>query len=69
MISYLINKRNKREAVVLPIDDYNRLIKEFNRFKKRTEEFEDALDIKLANKALKERERIDFILKNYVYRL
>lgn len=62
MISYLTNTRNKKEAVVLPINDYNRLLKELNRFKKRTEELEDELDIKLANKALKERVRIDFIL-------
>ncbi|MBI1939198.1 MAG: hypothetical protein HYS25_13900 [Ignavibacteriales bacterium] len=66
MISYLINKKNKKEAVVLPIDHYNKLLKELYRIKKRNEELEDELDIKLARKALKEKERIDFILKNYV---
>ena len=66
MNSYLVDKNNKKKAVIVPIDEYNTLVKELKKYKKITESLEDELDIKLANKAIKERERVDFILKNYV---
>ncbi len=66
MYSYLVDKENNKRAVLLPIDEYKMLVKELKRYKKRTEVLEDELDIKLAKKAVKERERIEFILKNYV---
>lgn len=66
MYSYLVDKENKKKAVLVPVQDYNKMLRTLKTYKKRIEELEDELDIKLANKALKENGRFDFDSKNYV---
>lgn len=67
MHTYIVDESNTKKAVVIPIDEYEQLTKALNEYKKRLDELEDELDIKLATDAIKNKnERIPFDITNYV---
>lgn len=67
MYKYILDEKNNKEAVILSIKEFEKIQKELKENKERIEKLEDELDIKLANKVLRSKEKaIPFDLKNYV---
>jgi len=65
--NYVINEDGQKIYAVVPIDEYNKFIKESRKNKRKIEELEEQLDIKFAQKAIKKNEdALNFIPQNYV---
>jgi len=65
--NYVINEDGQKIYAVVPIDEYNKFIKESRKNKRKIEELEEQLDIKFAQKAVKKNEDVlNFIPQNYV---
>ncbi len=64
---YVINEDGQKIYAVVPIDEYNRFIKESKKNRRKIEELEEQLDIKFAQKAVKKnKEVLNFATQNYV---
>ncbi len=67
MYKYILDEKNKKESVILSIKEFENIQKELRENRERIEILEDELDIKLADRVLKSKEKtIPFDLKNYV---
>ena len=67
MYKYILDERENKTAVILSLKEFENIQKELKKSKKIIEILKDKLDIKLANKVLKSKEKpIPFELKNYV---
>jgi hypothetical protein len=67
MYKFILNEKEKKTAVILSIREFENIRRELKENRKRIEILEDKLDIKLAGKALKSKEKkIPFDLDNYV---
>ena len=65
--NYVINEDGQKIYAVVPIDEYNKFIKELKNNKRKIEELEEQLDIKFAQKAIKKNEEVlNFVPQNYV---
>ena len=64
---YVIKEDGQKIQAVVPIDEYNRFIKESKKNRRKIEELEEQLDIKFAQKAVKKnKEVLNFATQNYV---
>lgn len=67
MYKYILDEKNKKESVIMSIKEFENIQKELRENRERIEILEDELDIKLADRVLKSKEKtIPFDLKNYV---
>lgn len=67
MYKYILDEKENKTAVILSIKEFENIQNELRENRERIEELEDELDIKLANKVLKSKEKsIPFDIKNYV---
>jgi len=67
MYKFILDEKEKKTAVILSITEFEEIRKELKENRKKIEILEDKLDIKMAGKALKSKEkRIPFDLENYV---
>ncbi|HED37772.1 MAG TPA: hypothetical protein ENI76_05950 [Ignavibacteria bacterium] len=66
MYKYILDEKENKTAVILSIKEFENIQKELKETREKIDTLEDKLDIKLANKALKSKEkRIPFDLRNY----
>ena len=67
MYKYILDEKENKTAVILSIKEFENIQKELKETREKIDTLEDKLDIKLANKELKSKEkRIPFDLRNYV---
>jgi hypothetical protein len=67
MYKYILDEKENKTAVILSIKEFENIKKELKESRERIDILEDKLDIKLATKILKSKEKkIPFDLNNYV---
>jgi len=67
MYKIILDENKRKSAVIISIKEYEAIQKELKEYKKQIEIFEEKLDIKFAEKAIKAKgKKIPFDLKNYV---
>ncbi len=67
MYKYILDEKENKTAVILSIQEFENIQKELRENREKIEKLEDELDIKIASKVLKSKEKsIPFNIKNYV---
>jgi len=67
MFKYILDDKDNKTAVIISMKEFEKIQNELKSNRDKIERLEDKLDIKLAKKALKSKDkRISFDLKNYV---
>jgi PHD/YefM family antitoxin component YafN of YafNO toxin-antitoxin module len=67
MYKFIVDENKRKSAVIISIEEYEAIQKELKEYRKKIEIFEEKLDIKLAEKAIKAKgKKIPFNLSNYV---
>ena len=67
MYKIILDENKRKSAVIISIKEYEAIQKELKEYKRKIEIFEEKLDIKFAEKAIKGKEKkIPFDIKNYV---